>query len=255
MRQPRKRVLPPSSRAKEQGTTRDTQLEQLDLLCVKHADEWVRTLENWFGVYRNPVFAWMALEIHLDPRRTPQALPRWLSAYLVDSASSLLSGIFGLKPSDMPKLIGQVLGLSAPTHSIIGDALTLWTDPVLVGRYESLIQQPPAKGSAQRAREIIRDEFKLQSAEAVRQRLIEARKTVRALLAANGDNTSDKSVRAHCLQVLQVRLLTSRLLDQSVSPELTPQGFRAMLNVPPNRRGVSAALMKVNKSRVSNEDD
>ena len=255
MRQPRERVLTPSPRAKERDTTQEIQLEQLDLLYVKHADGWVRTFENWFGVYRNPVFAWMALEIHLDPRRTPQALPRWLSAYLVDSASNLLSGIFGLKPSDMPKLIGQALGLSAPTHSIIEDALTLWTDPVLVGRYESLIQQPPVKRSAQRAREIIRNEFKLQSAEAVRQRLIEARKTVRALLAANGDNTSDASVRAHCLQVLEVRLLTARLLDQSVSPELTPQGFRAMLDIPPNRRAVSAALIEADKPKVSNEDD
>lgn len=221
-------------------------LDQIHAIVIKHAVSWSRVLEAWWTVSGgNPAFAWMALQLLLDPSAPDAPLPTWLRGYLHRTADNLVITCFQLTPREAPPLFGQALGLSAPARSIVLDAQTLWESPVLVALYEDFCRQAPSKNRAEWAREKLRQLYKLQSDEAVRQRLTDAKAAVRAVIEAQGRVADDKTVSANCDEALWVWSLIGERVKAAAVVTPTTELLRDTFFVPESRRAaVRAALLR-----------
>jgi hypothetical protein len=215
-------------------------------LMLRYADQWVVIFEGWWKLSQNPVFAWMALSLLLNPARPSAPLPDWLREYLWRTSENILAITSLAKPPSASASIAQALGLVKEGKKIIEDAKLLLESPVIYGLYEHFKANATSrrldrrgKSPAEWAQEEVQSLFKLQSRQVAEDRIREAKRTMCALfVVTRGRDPTDEVVSQECRASLTTALALTEIFGQNLSTDL--QGLFSM--PPPRREAIKAAL-------------
>ena len=238
-----------SKRQDDAGDSRRSTLPALEIykIYVNHAEAWSGIFEGFWLVSKNPAFAWMALELLLDPCRTPSQMPEWLRSYLWQSASNLNKVIWASDMKKVADLIPMALSLEKGGGRVIQDAQKLWQSPSVYGLYEYFKETAPDGRSdkAQWAAERIHQQFELASVASAHDLIREAKRTVQAVIRVRGGDPTDALVSRVCMETLAVQEQFGGAFDSSDATSKSHKAFREFFTVPPPRRAAIRAALQM----------